>query len=73
MEQEYLNVGQAAAYLQVGRQRIYELVKAGRIGRQIAQHWVFTHAELDAYRAETAKRPKGGRPRKGEELRRVDK
>lgn len=66
MEKEpvYLNAKQAAAYLGVERQRIYALIKEGRIGIKIADYWVFTKEELDQYIQERTARPKGGRPRK---------
>lgn len=60
----YLNTTQAAAYLGVSKQRIAALVAAGRLGQRIAGHAVFTLAELDAYKAERAARPRGGRPRR---------
>lgn len=62
--QELLNGMQAAAYVGVNKQRIYELARAGRIGKQIGGYWLFTPEELDAYKAERAQRPKGGRPKK---------
>ena len=62
-EPEYLNAVQAAKYLGVNRQRIYVLANEGRLGRQIGGYWLFTLPELDAFKRERAKRPKGGRPR----------
>jgi excisionase family DNA binding protein len=62
-ENEYLNAVQAAEYLGVRRQRVYELVEDGRIGRKIAGYWVFTTTELDAYKAQKGVN-KGGRPPK---------
>jgi len=62
MDSDYLNAVQAASYLGVNRQRIYQLAKAGRIGREIAGYWVFTREELDAFKAKP--KPKAGRPRK---------
>ncbi len=62
-EPEYLNAVQAAKYLGVNRQRIYVLASEGRLGRQIAGYWLFTLPELDAFKQERAKRPKGGRPK----------
>ena len=62
-EQEYLSAIQAAQYLGVNRQRVYELAAAGHLGRRLAGYWVFTRAELDAYRQERTFRPKGGRPK----------
>ncbi len=59
--QDYLNAVQAADYLGVGRQRIYQLADAGKIGRRIAGYWVFTKPELDAYKAQP--KSKGGRPK----------
>ena len=64
-EQEYLSAVQAAKYLGVNRQRVYELADAGRIGRRLGGYWLFTQAELDAYNQERAERPKGGRPKNG--------
>lgn len=62
-ENEYLNAAQAAEYLDVKKQRIYELTEDGRIGRKIAGYWVFTKEELDLYKASRGDR-KGGRPSK---------
>lgn len=61
-EDEYLNVVQAAEYLGVSKQRISELTQAGRIGRKIAGHPVYTREELDHYRNQP--KAKGGRPKK---------
>ena len=58
---EYLSAAQAAQYLGLHRSRVYQLLKAG-LGRQVAGYWVFTKAELDAYRA--APKSKGGRPKR---------
>jgi excisionase family DNA binding protein len=58
---DYLNAVQAADYLGVGRQRIYQLADAGKIGRRIAGYWVFSKSELDAYKARP--KSKGGRPK----------
>jgi excisionase family DNA binding protein len=47
--------GKAAKYLGVSRQRIYELAQAGRMGKRIGGDdgvWVFSKAELDAYKEE---------------------
>jgi excisionase family DNA binding protein len=55
---------QAATYLGVHRQRVYDLARAGRIGRRVGALWVFSRRELDAYKEERAQRPKGGRPSK---------
>ncbi len=59
---EYLNAVQAAEYLGVSKQRISELTQAGRIGRRIAGHPVYTRQELDEYRSQP--KDKGGRPKK---------
>ena len=61
-EPEYLSASQAAAYLGVHRSRLYQLTKAG-LGRQIGGYWLYTKAELDAYKA--APKNKGGRPKRG--------
>jgi hypothetical protein len=61
MDSDYLNAVQAA-YLGVNRQRIYQLAKVGRIGREVAGYRVFSREELDAFKAQP--KPKGGRPRK---------
>jgi excisionase family DNA binding protein len=66
MDEEFdlLDAVQAADYLGVNRQRIYELARAGRIGQRVGALWVFPRQQLDAYKAARAQRPKGGRPRK---------
>jgi excisionase family DNA binding protein len=63
-EQRYLNARQAAAYLGVKRQRVYDLVAAGRLLPISPGLFVFTQAALDQYKQERAQRPKGGRPPK---------
>ena len=60
-EQELMNANEAAAYLGVHRQRIYQLIREKGLGRKIAGYWVFTKAELDAY-LQAPKGP-GGRPK----------
>ncbi len=62
LEEEFLNAQQAAAYLGVHRQRIYQLADEGKIGRKVAGYWVFTRSELDAYDA--APKGPGGRPKR---------
>ncbi len=63
-EQEEMIAADAARYLGVSPERISALVRSGRlVGRMIAGRVrVFTHAELDAYRAQAATN-KGGRPK----------
>ena len=63
-EQRYLNARQAAAYLGVKRQRVYDLVAAGRLLPLSPGLFVFTQAALEQYKQERAQRPKGGRPPK---------
>jgi hypothetical protein len=46
-EQRYLNARQAAAYLGVKRQRVYDLVAAGRLLPISPGLFVFTQAALD--------------------------
>ncbi len=60
-EQEFMSANEAAEYLGVHRQRIYQLIRERGLGRKIAGYWVFTKEELDAYE----KQPKGpgGRPK----------
>ncbi len=62
-EPEYFNAVEAAEYLGVIRQRVYDLAKEGRIGRRIGGYWLFTKEELDRYAAERTQRPKGGFPK----------
>ncbi len=60
-DEELLTGAEAARYLRVSRARINLLAQQGRLGRQIAgRFWVFTRAELDAYREQAANN-KGGR------------
>ena len=59
---EELTAGEAAQILGVNRQRINQLAKAGRLGRQIAgRYWVFTRAEIEAFKNQP--KSKGGRPK----------
>lgn len=62
-DQELLSAAQAAEYLGLTRQRIYELADAGRMGHRIGTLWIFSRAELDLYKQERALRPRGGRPK----------
>lgn len=61
---EYLNMKQAAKYLGVTIQRVQVLAKQGRIGTQMAGHWLFTKEDLDRYDQERRGRKGGPRPRK---------
>ena len=63
-DRHYFNARQAAAYLGVKRQRVYDLVAAGRLLPISPGLFVFTQAALDQYKQERAQRPKGGRPPK---------
>jgi excisionase family DNA binding protein len=69
-EAEYLNGVQAAEYLGVSKQRIYELRDSHRIGRIIGGYWLFTKSELDHYKATKYQR-KNGRP-KGSKNRKIN-
>jgi len=51
----------AALYLGLSKQRLYELASAGRLGQKVGAHWLFTRAELDEYKAHP--KDKGGRPK----------
>ncbi len=51
-DDELYTAGKAARYLGVSRQRIYELLQEGRMGRQIGGVWFFSQQELDAYRVQ---------------------
>ena len=61
-ESELLTPDQAAELLEVHRSRLYALHREGRYGRVIDGFVVFTREEIERYRAERNKRPKGGRP-----------
>jgi excisionase family DNA binding protein len=61
-DEEYLNAVEAAAYLGLHRSRIYALADSGRLGKKLAGYWVFSKAELDAYKQTSLRQ--GGRPRK---------
>lgn len=55
---------EAAEYLGVTTTRLNEIRRTrSGFGRQVAgKYWVYTKAELDAYKAQREERPKGGRP-----------
>ncbi len=59
--EELLMGGEAARYAGLSRQRLYQLASRGEVGRKVSGHWVFTRAELEAYKA--APKHKGGRPK----------
>ncbi|HSH80035.1 MAG TPA: helix-turn-helix domain-containing protein [Herpetosiphonaceae bacterium] len=64
MTEEYITASEAARLAGVTRARIYELARGGRLGRQeYGRVWIFTRAEVEAYRAQAAERPRGGRPK----------
>ncbi len=58
----YLTPSEAAELLHVHRSRMYALHREGRYGRVIDGFVVFTREEIERYRIEKEKRPKGGRP-----------
>lgn len=64
IEEGLLSASQAAKYLEITHQRLYQLAEAGRVGRRVGTTWIFTISELDAYKQERAKRPRGGRPKR---------
>ena len=45
-------VGRAAKYLGVSRQRIYELLAAGRFGERIGGVWFVRQSQLDSFKSE---------------------
>lgn len=57
-----LDINAAAERLGVSVKRVYQIADEGRLGTRHGTRWLFTPAELDAYRAAT--RRQGGRPRK---------
>ena len=64
MSEEYITAVEAARIAGVTRARIYELAREGRLGRQeFGRVWLFTRAEVEAYRAQAAERSRGGRPK----------
>ena len=63
MNVNLLKASEAARYLGITRQRIYELAQAGRLGQRMAGYWVFTQAELEAYRVGRSQAV-GGRPKR---------
>ncbi len=67
-ESEYLNGVQAAEYLGISKQRVYEIRDSHRVGRIVGGYWLFTKSELDHYRntkhERKAGRPKGSKNRK---------
>jgi excisionase family DNA binding protein len=58
----YLSVDEAAEQLKVGRQRIYDLIRAGRLEAVKLEDrtWLVTEESVRNFR----RRGKGGRPRK---------
>ena len=59
---DLLTTTQAAAYLGLTRQAIIALTKRHGLGHRVGSVWLFTRAELDAWRDKP--RTKGGRPPK---------
>ena len=58
---ELMGAVQAAEYLGITPARVYLLSKQGRLGRRIGGYWLYTKAELDAWKA--GPKSKGGRPK----------
>ena len=58
---ELMGAVEAAAYLGITPARVYLLSKQGRLGRRIGGYWLYTRAELDAWKA--VPKSKGGRPK----------
>jgi excisionase family DNA binding protein len=60
-DDEEVTAGEAAAILGVNRQRVNQLARSGRIGRQVAgRYWLFKRSELEAFKSLDRK---GGRPK----------
>ncbi len=58
---EFISAAEAAQHLGLTRARVYALTRAGKIGRQVGGYWLYTRAELDAWKAQ--RNPAGGRPK----------
>ena len=57
-----MGTGEAAAYLEITRQRLDELAEAGRIPRRkVGRNYIYRRADLEAFKA--APKSKGGRPK----------
>ena len=62
-QEELMTLVEAAQELGISRQRLAVLAKEGRLGRQVAgRYWVFTPAEVAAYKPHV-KASRGGRPK----------
>ncbi|GAC1541674.1 MAG: hypothetical protein NVS2B4_20750 [Ramlibacter sp.] len=57
-----LSAVQAADVLGVSRQRVLAIAKTGSMGRKIGSTYVFTRAEIEAYR-DRPKQPHGTHPK----------
>lgn len=58
-----MTLAEAAQELGISRQRLAVLAKQGRLGHQVAgRYWVFTRAEVQAYKP-MVKVSRGGRPK----------
>jgi hypothetical protein len=64
-ESEELGAKEAATYLGVTTTRLNEIRRTRQnFGRLVAgRYWVYSKAELDAYKEQREERPKGGRPK----------
>ncbi len=61
---ELLTANQVAAILGVTRQRVNAIARTGRMGRKVGRDYVFTPAEVAAYKAQP-KQPHGIHPLTG--------
>ncbi len=59
---DLLSATQVAALLGISRQRVVAIAKGGEMGRKVGATYVFTLAEVEAYRARK-KQPHGVHPK----------
>ncbi len=57
-----LSAVQVAESLGISRQRVIQIAKTGEIGHKVGSTWVFTPAEVEAYRTRK-KQPHGVHPK----------
>jgi len=62
-DEQLMGARQAQELLGISRGRIHQLARRGDIGRKVDGRWLFTRAELEAFKAIPRR---AGRPKEGE-------
>lgn len=61
--EDWVMGAEALQIVGLSRERLRQLSEDGTLGRRVSKNWIYTRAELEAYKAKP--KDKGGRPSKG--------